>query len=66
MSEMQPHLTEYFRGFVPRRDPLLLELEQQASSSGIPIVGPVVGELLLILVRACGAAKVLELGAATG
>ena len=66
MSEMQPHLTEYFRGFVPRRDPLLLELEQEAGSSGIPIVGPVVGELLLILVRACGAAKVLELGAATG
>ncbi len=66
MSEMQPNLAEYFRGFVPRRDPLLLELEQEAGSSGIPIVGPVVGELLLILVRACGSAKVLELGAATG
>jgi len=66
MSEMQPHLEEYFRGFVPRRDPLLLELEQEAGSSGIPIVGPVVGELLLILARACCAAKVLELGAATG
>lgn len=66
MSKMQSHLEEYFRGFVPRRDPLLLELEQQASSSGIPIVGPVVGELLLILARACGAAKVLELGAAIG
>ncbi len=66
MSEMQPDLQEYFRGFVPQRDALLLELEQQAAAAGIPIVGPVVGELLLILARACGAAKVLELGTATG
>ena len=63
---MQPHLEVISPWFVPRRDPLLLELEQEASSSGIPIVGPVVGELLLILARACCAAKVLELGAATG
>jgi predicted O-methyltransferase YrrM len=45
---------------------LLLELEQEAQQEGIPIVGPVVGELLFILARATGAARILELGTATG
>jgi caffeoyl-CoA O-methyltransferase len=57
---------DYFRGFVPRRDELLLELEQEAELEKIPIIGPIMGELLYILVRATGAQKVLELGTATG
>jgi len=63
---MQPNLESYFRGFVPRRDPLLLELEREAQAEAIPIVGPVVGELLSILVRATAAVHILELGTATG
>jgi caffeoyl-CoA O-methyltransferase len=66
MSQMIPDLESYFRGFVPRRDPLLLELEREAQAEGIPIVGPVVGELLFILARITGAVNLLELGAATG
>ena len=66
MSQMMPHLESYFRGFVPRRDELLLELEREAQTDGIPIVGPVVGELLFLLTRATGAVNVLELGTATG
>ena len=66
MSQMQPDLEGYFRNFVPRRDPLLLELERQAQAEGIPIVGPVVGELLFILARVTAAANILELGTATG
>lgn len=66
MSRMQPDLEDYFRSFVPPRDQLLLDLEEEARREGIPIVGPVVGELLYILVRATGAAKILELGTATG
>ncbi|MCL4500523.1 MAG: O-methyltransferase [Deltaproteobacteria bacterium] len=66
MSQMQPNLEDYFRNFVPRRDSLLLELEREAGAEGIPIVGPVVGELLAILARISGAANLLELGAATG
>ena len=66
MSQMQPDLESYFRNFVPRRDPLLLELEGEAQAEGIPIVGPVVGELLFILARVTAAANILELGAATG
>ncbi|MFI5331837.1 MAG: O-methyltransferase [Desulfobaccales bacterium] len=66
MSTMQPDMENYFRNFVPRRDPLLLELERQAQAEGIPIVGPVVGELLFILARVTAAADLLELGTATG
>ena len=66
MSKMQPDMENYFRNFVPRRDPLLLELEGEAQAEGIPIVGPVVGELLFILARVTAVANLLELGAATG
>ena len=43
-----------------------MELEQEAREEGIPIVGPVVGHLLYLLVRANQGRKVLELGTATG
>jgi len=66
MSQMMPHLESYFRGFVPRRDEMLLEMEIEAKAAAIPIVGPVVGELLFLLTRATGAVNVLELGTATG
>ncbi len=66
MSQMMPHLESYFRGFVPRRDKLLLEMEAEAKAENIPIIGPVVGELLFLLVRATGAVNILELGTATG
>jgi caffeoyl-CoA O-methyltransferase len=66
MSAMMPDLEGYFRGFLPPRDELLLELEKEAKEEGIPIVGPVVGELLYILARAAAAGRVLELGTATG
>jgi caffeoyl-CoA O-methyltransferase len=66
MSQMISHLESYFRDLVPRRDELLLELEREAQTEGIPIVGPLVGELLFILTRATGAVNILELGTATG
>ena len=46
MSRMIPDLEGYFRQFVPPRDPLLFELEEEARQEGVPIVGPDVGELL--------------------
>ncbi len=66
MSQMMDHMESYFRGFAPRRDELLLRLEREAEKERIPIVGPVVGELLFLLVRATGAVNILELGTATG
>ena len=66
MAEMIPRLQDYFRQFIPERDELLLGMEREAQREGIPIVGPVVGELLFILARLSRASNILELGTATG
>jgi predicted O-methyltransferase YrrM len=66
MSVMIPNLEEYFREFVPTRDATLLALEEEARQQEIPIIGPVVGELLYVLALASQARQILELGTATG
>jgi predicted O-methyltransferase YrrM len=66
MATMIPNPETYFRGFIPLRDELLIELEQEAEQEHIPIVGPVVGEFLYILAKAMDCRAVLELGTATG
>ena len=66
MSEIVDEPEAYFRRLVRKDDPLLQELELEADAEHIPIVGPVVGELLFILSRAIDAAAILELGTATG
>lgn len=63
---MIPEMENYFRNLVPPRTELLQRLETEAEQERIPIVGPVVGELLFILARAMGASRILELGTATG
>lgn len=57
---------DYFRKWVPSRQELLSDLETEAEKEEIPIVGPVVGTLLRILVKLSGARRVLEMGTATG
>jgi len=66
MSDMVDQPEEYFRHLIPARDELMIELEAQAERENIPIVGPVVGELLFIIAAATKAKRILELGTATG
>jgi caffeoyl-CoA O-methyltransferase len=66
MGKMIEKPEAYFRQFIPRRRQLFLRLEEEAAQEDIRIVGPVVGELLYILVHGLGAGRVLELGTATG
>jgi len=66
MSDIVSHPENYFRQFIPRRDAVLLSLEEEARRKEIPIVGPVVGELLFMLVRISRSRRILELGTATG
>ena len=66
MSKMIDRPEDYFKRLIPERDELLLELEAEAERENIPIVGPVVGELLFILVAAIKARNILEIGTATG
>lgn len=66
MADIVDHPEAYFRQLVPERDTLLKVLEAEAKTEDIPIVGPVVGGLLLVLSRAIRAQNILELGTATG
>ncbi len=66
MERMIPDPHDHFREFVPRRSKLLVDLEAEAEAQAIPIIGPLVGELLYILVATTNARRVLELGTATG
>jgi caffeoyl-CoA O-methyltransferase len=66
MSEIVNNPENYFRTLIPPRNALMMELEAEAEREGIPIVGPLVGELLFILAAAAKARKILELGTATG
>ncbi|MBW2434525.1 MAG: hypothetical protein JRF36_13025, partial [Deltaproteobacteria bacterium] len=51
MSAIVDNPEAYFSQFVPERSALLMELEEEARRDAIPIIGPVVGELLYILAR---------------
>ena len=66
MAGMIPDPETYFRGFIPPRDDVLIELEEEAQHEHIPIVGPVVGEFLYILAKALNCKAILEMGTATG
>ncbi len=66
MSEMIPNPEVYFKQFIPSGDSLLSEIEKDAWEKEIPIIGPVVGEMLYILAVAVKAKRILELGTATG
>jgi len=66
MSVMIPDPESYFRKMLPPRSGLLKTMEEEARQEDIPIVGPLVGELLYILARTTGAARIMELGTATG
>ena len=66
MADMIENPEDYFRQLLPPRDALLLELEQEAEREDIPIVGPLVGQLLYLLTSLSGAERILEVGTATG
>jgi caffeoyl-CoA O-methyltransferase len=66
MSRIVDQPETYFSQFIRRGDPLLRALEAEAHAEKIPIVGPMVGELLFILAVAMRAQSILEMGTATG
>lgn len=61
-----PDLDRYIRELLPGRDPVIVEMENQARERDIPIVGPAVATLLASLARSIGAKRVFELGSAIG
>lgn len=61
-----PDIEQYLYKLVPPRDPLMIRLEQEADARDIPIIGPLVGRLLYLLVRLSRARRILEIGTALG
>lgn len=67
MARMIAEPEQYFRQMSAAvQVDILSELEQQARVEKIPIIGPLVGHLLSVLVIATNAQRVLELGTAIG
>lgn len=67
MSEITGDAVEkYIYEVLPERDPVLREMEQQASKRDIPIVGPAVARVLYQYARLINARKVFEMGSAIG
>ena len=64
--EVTDKLQEYLDALVPKRDPVLTRMEEEAHHQNIPIVDPHEGQLLYLLVKIAGAKRILELGTATG
>jgi caffeoyl-CoA O-methyltransferase len=64
--EVTDELEAYMEALLPRREPVLARMEDEAHSEGIPIVDAHEGALLKMLVQLAGAKRILELGTATG
>ncbi|HVC00367.1 MAG TPA: O-methyltransferase [Candidatus Dormibacteraeota bacterium] len=63
---LQPTLDRYVNDLLPRRDPVLREMEQLAKREDIPIIGPACGRLLALAVQLGGAKRIFEMGSAIG
>ncbi|AGA70500.1 putative O-methyltransferase [Desulfitobacterium dichloroeliminans LMG P-21439] len=59
-------LEQFLGDLLPEREPLFLEMEEQALKETIPVVTPPVGNFLSWLVKVSGASRILEVGTAIG
>jgi len=57
---------DYLYSLLPARDEVLTEIEAQAATRDIPIVGPAVGRILYQLALMINAKNIFELGSAIG
>jgi predicted O-methyltransferase YrrM len=65
-SLISPDLDRYIRDLLPARHSVIEEMEGEARTRDIPIVGPAVATLLAMLAQSIGARRVFELGSAIG
>jgi predicted O-methyltransferase YrrM len=56
----------YLYSLLPRRDPVLRDMEAYARRHNVPIIGPAVARLLALLVQVSGARRIFEMGSAIG
>jgi caffeoyl-CoA O-methyltransferase len=56
----------YMDQLLPKRDPVLREMERYAKRNDVPIIGPACGRLLCLLAQTSGAKRIFEMGSAIG
>ncbi|MFX1533481.1 MAG: O-methyltransferase [Promethearchaeota archaeon] len=61
-----PGLQDYILNLLPKRDEVLMEMEDYAQKHGFPIIGPTVGQLLMQYAKLLNAKRILELGSGYG
>ncbi|MFW9915406.1 MAG: O-methyltransferase [Candidatus Thorarchaeota archaeon] len=68
MSEdvLLPGFESYLEGLLPKRDPVLADMEIHAEKNSFPIVGPLVGQFLMQYARFIRPKRILELGSGFG
>lgn len=63
---MDERVEKYLSSLARKRDAVLHELEIDAEKRSVPIVGPLVGNVISIILKSANAEKALEVGTATG
>jgi caffeoyl-CoA O-methyltransferase len=63
---LSDEIARYLDGLVPKRPPELEAMEQIATSTKFPIIGPASGQLCYLIARMIGARRVFELGSGYG
>jgi caffeoyl-CoA O-methyltransferase len=57
---------KYLASIAPKSDPVLLEIEKDAEKRSVPIIGPLVGRAVSLILKAAKPQRALEIGTATG
>jgi caffeoyl-CoA O-methyltransferase len=63
---VNPAVEQYMASLLPEREPVLMQMEEQAAQRDISIVGPAVARVLYQYARLIGARKIFEMGSAIG
>jgi caffeoyl-CoA O-methyltransferase len=66
MTLIDPQVAAHLDSLVPSRHPLTLAMEEEATKTRFPIIGPACGHLCYLLTRLTGARQVYELGSGYG
>jgi predicted O-methyltransferase YrrM len=57
---------KYLNHVLPKREPVLAEMERYAKKHDVPIIGPACGRLLHLVAQMSGAKRIFEMGSAIG
>lgn len=57
---------DYLYSIIPKRDSILTLIEKDAEKNSVPIIGPLEGRTISIILSASNAQRALEIGTATG